>query len=119
MKRNRVQFAVIALVLLVLSSASLAEKKSKAEKQQGTLNEYMKQLAVPAPTSFATTRGSLFSSSGLLADPYSDFKAHLVGDSISIQICESTTISQSGNVATERTLALQRRHRSRRSGPLF
>jgi flagellar L-ring protein precursor FlgH len=96
MKHIPQEFAVIALVLLVLSGASLAEKKSKTEKQQGTLDEYMKQLAAPAPTSFATTRGSLFSSSGLLADPYSDFKAHLVGDSISIQILESTTISQSG-----------------------
>ncbi len=46
--------------------------------------------------------GSLFTSSGLLADPFSDFKAHPVGDTISIQILESTTISQSGNVATER-----------------
>jgi flagellar L-ring protein precursor FlgH len=92
----------IALLLLALTSSALAEKKSALQKQQGSLNEYIRQLAAPAPAPPATTLGSLFTTSGLLADPYSDFKAHLVGDSISIQILESTTISQSGNIATQR-----------------
>jgi flagellar L-ring protein precursor FlgH len=38
----------------------------------------------------------------LLADPTSDLRAHAVGDTIAIQIAESTTISQNGTVATQR-----------------
>ncbi len=36
---------------------------------------------------------------------YADVKAHAVGDTIAIQIVESTTIAQSGNIATERDFA--------------
>jgi flagellar L-ring protein precursor FlgH len=99
---DRKSLVAIVLAFLVLSAASVAAKKSKIEKQHDSLDEYVKQLAVAAPASSLATTGSLFSSNGLLADPYADVKAHLVGDSISIQILESTTISQSGNVATER-----------------
>jgi flagellar L-ring protein precursor FlgH len=99
---SRKLFQIAALALLMLSVSPLAAKKADAEKQQDSLDQYLKELAIPAPAPPATTTGSLFRSRGLLADPYADVKAHLVGDSISIQIVESTTISQSGNLATER-----------------
>jgi flagellar L-ring protein precursor FlgH len=102
---DRNSLVAIVLAFLVLSAAASAGKKSKVEKQHDSLDQYVRQLAVAAPAPLIATTGSLFSSSGLLADPYSDVKAHLVGDSISIQIVESTTISQSGNVATERDFA--------------
>jgi len=92
----------LALLLFALTSSAMAGKKSALQKQQNSLDEYIRQFSAPAPAPPVTTRGSLFTASGLLADPYSDFKARLVGDSISIQILESTTISQSGNIATER-----------------
>jgi flagellar L-ring protein precursor FlgH len=92
--------ALAALVLLSLS-ASPSEAKSKLEKQQ-PLDQYLKQLAEPAAAPLPNSRGSLFITGGLLADPYADFKARLVGDSLSIQIVESTTISQSGTLASQR-----------------
>jgi flagellar L-ring protein precursor FlgH len=103
MNRKPAQLAAIVLLLLGLSTALPAEKKSKAGKQQNPLEQYVKQLAVPAPAVSLSTSGSLFTSSGLLADPFSDYKAHLVGDSLAIHIVESTTISQSGSVATQRS----------------
>jgi flagellar L-ring protein precursor FlgH len=93
---------IIALTIFALLSPVTARKKSSPEKLPDSLDEYMRQLAIPAPASLALTRGSLFTSSGLLADPYSDVKAHLLGDTISIQILESTTISQSGSLASQR-----------------
>jgi len=100
MKRP-VQLALLALAVLALSMSSVAAKKLKAEKQQDSLDQYVKQVAAtpPAPT---TTSGSLFTAAGLLADPCSDIRAHAIGDTIAVQIVESTTISQTGTVATER-----------------
>jgi flagellar L-ring protein precursor FlgH len=93
---------IIALTLFALLSSAVARKKNSPDKLPDSLDEYMRQLATPAPAPLTLTRGSLFTTSGLLADPYSDVKAHLLGDTISIQILESTTISQSGSLASQR-----------------
>ena len=85
---------------MLLPAAALT--RSKTEKPPDSLDQYLMQLAAAPTPQLALTSGSLFTTSGLLADPCSDFKAHTVGDTIAIQIVESTTISQSGNVATER-----------------
>jgi flagellar L-ring protein precursor FlgH len=95
-------FAVLALALLLPSISAVAAKKSKAETPPDSLDLYLKQLSATPPAPPSSVRGSLFTTTGLLADPYSDVKAHLVGDTIAVQIVESTTIAQSGNVATDR-----------------
>jgi flagellar L-ring protein precursor FlgH len=88
--------AIIVIALLVFTiSAATARKKNSPENLPNS-------LATPAPPAPALARGSLFTASSLLADPYSDYKAHLIGDTISIQISESTTISQSGSLASQR-----------------
>jgi len=102
MRRKSFQFVTISVVVFALALSSVAEKKSKEEKQQDSLDQYLKTLAAPAYAAPVSAKGSLFSSTGLLAEPYSDFKAHLVGDSIAIHIVESTTISQSGSIASQR-----------------
>jgi flagellar L-ring protein precursor FlgH len=99
MNRN---FAAVALLLLALHPLALASKKNAPEKQQESLAQYIHEVSNSAAATPASASGSLFTANGLLADPCSDIKAHVVGDTISIQIVESTTISQSGNVATER-----------------
>jgi flagellar L-ring protein precursor FlgH len=101
MNRKPSQLVAFALAFLLLSVASAAEKKPKADTRD-SLDQYLKQLPSPLTTPAANTSGSLFAAGALLADPYADIKAHLVGDSIAIQIVESTTIAQSGNVATQR-----------------
>lgn len=93
---------IIALTLLVLLSPAAARKKNSPETLPDSIDEYMRRLAVPMPAALTLSRGSLFTTSGLLADPYSDVKAHVLGDTISIQILESTTISQSGSLASQR-----------------
>jgi flagellar L-ring protein FlgH len=94
------RLALLAFVL-ALSTPPLAAKKLKSEVPQDSLHRYLQQLAVTPPTP-ANTSGSLFAPTGPLADPVSDLKAHAVGDTIAIQIVESTTISQTGTVATQR-----------------
>lgn len=93
--------ACIVLLAGTLSTAAFAKKKA-SDVKQASLEEYVRQVSLPATQSAPPTNGSLFVTGGLLADPYSDFKARKVGDTISIQIVESTTISQSGNVASQR-----------------
>ncbi len=80
----------------------VAGKKLKVDKQLDPLDQYVKQVAAAPQATLNSSSGSLFTSGGLLADPCSDVKAHAVGDSIAIQIMESTIISQSGSVASER-----------------
>ncbi len=102
MTRKPSQIAVLAFALLLLSSAAVAGKKMKVDKQSDSLDQYVKQIAAAPQPPLTTSSGSLFTASGLLADPCSDVKAHAVGDTLAVQILESTTISQSGSVATER-----------------
>ncbi len=92
---------VVALLVFTISAAT-ARKKDTSAKLPNSLDEYLQQLATPVLPAPTLARGSLFTASSLLADPYSDYKAHLVGDTISIQISESTTISQSGSLASQR-----------------
>jgi flagellar L-ring protein precursor FlgH len=80
----------------------MAAKKSKAENQPDSLELYLKQFSIAPPAAPVPARGSLFTTSGLLADPCSDVKAHLTGDTLSVQIVESTSISQTGTLATQR-----------------
>ncbi len=96
---NRSSLALLAL--LVLATTPAFAKKTKPEKPQDSLDQYVKQLAAASPPA-ATTSGSLFAADGPLADPVSDIRAHAVGDVIAIQIAESTTIAQSGTVASQR-----------------
>ena len=96
--------SALALLLVLSAAAPLAGKKSKApQPQPDPLEQYLKQVSAAPPA--ATTRGSLFTPGGLLADPYGDVKALRVGDTIAIQVVESTSISQSGTVATQRDFA--------------
>jgi flagellar L-ring protein precursor FlgH len=99
MNRRPAQLAILAL--LALATTPVAAKKITAAKQQDSLDQYIKELAATPPPA-TNTSGSLFTAGGLLADPCSDLKAHAVGDTVAIQIAESTTISQNGTVATER-----------------
>jgi len=102
MTRNPQHLAALALALLLLCTSAAATKKSKAEKSSDSLDQYIKQLSTPPSSPHVNASGSLFTASGLLADPVADLKAHAVGDTLSVQIVESTTISQSGTVATGR-----------------
>jgi flagellar L-ring protein precursor FlgH len=101
---NRIpgDLAALALALLLFSTPAVAGKKMKMDMPQDSLDHYLKQLAAAPPSSQANSSGSLFTTSGVLADPVADVKAHALGDTISIQVVESTTIAQSGSVATQR-----------------
>jgi len=102
MNRKLGLLASITFALLVLATSATAAKKTNPEKQPDSLEQYLKQFAIPAPAQPIATTGSVFSSSGLLANPYSDFKALFVGDSLTVRIVESTAILQSGTMASQR-----------------
>jgi len=105
MNRKTFKLVLLALALFLFSVFAVAAKKSKAETPQDPLSQYLNQLpAITTPPAINST-GSLFNANSVLADPYADFKARVVGDTIAIQILESTTIARSGNVATSRAFS--------------
>jgi flagellar L-ring protein precursor FlgH len=95
---------ILCFVLIFALHPFSAAHKKPSEKQQ-PLAEYLREASASTPSTAPTGSGSLFTTGGLLADPYSDFKARGVGDTVAIQIVESTTISQSGNLATQRSFS--------------
>jgi flagellar L-ring protein FlgH len=105
--RTPAQCIALSLTLLLLAPSAVATKKPKTEKQPDPLDQYMTHLAAtpPQPPPLTLASGSVFTNSGPLLDPYGDVRARALGDTISIQIVESTTIAQSGNVATDREFA--------------
>ena len=104
---NRVILSVSLWITLLaaMQPAPLLASKKKAAKEKDSLQAYLKELPPPAVSAAAISSGSLYTPSGLLADPFADHKAHQVGDTISIQITESTTIAQSGSLASQRAFS--------------
>jgi flagellar L-ring protein FlgH len=102
MPHTQSQFAALALLLLLIPAPALASKKPKLQAQPDSLDQYIAHLAAIPPVKPDPTRSSLFTDHSPLAVPFGDYKARFVGDTVAIQIVESTTISQSGNVATDR-----------------
>jgi len=92
----------LSLALLLLALPAEATKKPRPEKQTDPLDQYLTHLSAAPPAPLTLTSGSVFTPGGPLLDPYADVKAHNVGDTIAIQVVESTTIAQSGNIATQR-----------------
>jgi flagellar L-ring protein precursor FlgH len=83
------------------AAAWAADKKPKAQNE--SIEQYLAKLKLAPPgQTLPIPAGSLFVSTGLLAEPFADFRAHAVGDSLSVQIVESTTISQSGSLTSQR-----------------
>ncbi|MDR3764974.1 MAG: flagellar basal body L-ring protein FlgH [Acidobacteriota bacterium] len=97
--------SALLLLLACATPAMASHKKKNAESQQTTLTQYVREVSLPVAQPAPPTTGSLFVAGGLLADPYSDFKARKVGDTIAIQITESTTISQSGDLSSTRAFS--------------
>lgn len=102
MIRRCLHYFVVALLFAALCPGLRAHKKTPVQKHADSLEHYLQQVSQAVAAQKPANPGSLFIAGGLLGDPYTDYRARQVGDTISIQISESTTIAQSGSVATQR-----------------
>ena len=100
----RVRVCTLALFAAVPLSLCAKSKKTKDSTQLRA--EYIARLQqgyVSAPE--AHTTGSLWADQAALGDISSDYKAHLLNDTVIIQVAVQTTAAQSGTVDSERNFS--------------
>ncbi|MFP5277612.1 MAG: flagellar basal body L-ring protein FlgH [Acidobacteriota bacterium] len=96
---------VCVLVLGVLAPLQMYAKAKKKDSQQ-LRADYIARIEqgyVVSPESHTT--GSLWMDHAPLGDISSDYKAHLLNDTVNIQVAVQTTAAQSGTVDSERSFS--------------
>lgn len=103
---NRSQ--IVALTLLSFGAVNLSAtvglprkqpKKSSAQMRA----DYLTMASQAGTSSFVPrTEGSLWSASGFMVDPASDYKAHAVDDLVTVLVSVQTTAAQSGSINSGR-----------------
>ena len=93
-------------VTITLATTAQAQKKDKpAAPKRDTLEDYIQRMTgTPAPPAQGTL-GSLWVDNGRMANLVADYKASRVGDLVTINISQNLSSTNTGNVATNRTLS--------------
>ena len=92
---------LVAAVLLTAVAGWTREKAGNRKSLEEYLGRLPQEFSMPAPTS----PGSLWTDQGRLAELASDYKAHRVGDLVTILVVQSLQAENTGNVATDRTFS--------------
>lgn len=96
----------IGAIVFFISLPSHGWGKSKRKDTQQLRSEYIARLEQGYVTSpEAHTTGSLWMEHAPLGDLSSDYKAHLLNDTVNIQVAVQTTAAQSGTVNSERSFS--------------
>jgi flagellar L-ring protein precursor FlgH len=108
-RKTRVAFplAVVVLMLAALvSGAEASRKKKTASPKKDPLADYLQKVSGPAQPNISTnTLGSLWTDNGRLANLVTDYKASRVGDLVTISVSQNLSSTNTGNIATNRTLS--------------
>jgi flagellar L-ring protein precursor FlgH len=91
-------------VLLVPAAGARSNNKAAAPKRDG-LADYLQKVLGTTSVAVTSTPGSLWLDNGRMADLVSDYKASRVGDLVTISINQNLSSTNTGNVATNRTLS--------------
>ena len=105
MRHGLLSLHVCVLVLCVLAPLQMYAKAKKKDSQQ-LRADYIARIEqgyVVSPESHTT--GSLWMDHAPLGDISSDYKAHLLNDTVNIQVAVQTTAAQSGTVDSERSFS--------------
>jgi len=102
------RFSCLALLgLFSVSAFGLNALKPSTKTGEQIRADYVTRLQQQnLPAAEERTVGSLWSSQGPLGDFSTDYKAHRLNDTITIQIAVQTTAAQSGTVDSERTFTV-------------
>jgi flagellar L-ring protein precursor FlgH len=87
-------------------TSAVASKKPKAKDPNELRDEYVARLSqhyIASPETHTT--GSLWSADAQMDDFASDYKAHRLNDTITIQVAVQTTATQSGTVNSQRSFS--------------
>lgn len=105
MRRGLSPLNACALAMCFLAPLQVSAKSKKKDSQQ-LRAEYIARIEqgyVMAPE--VRTTGSLWMDHAPLGDISSDYKAHLLNDTVNIQVAVQTTAAQSGTVDSERSFS--------------
>jgi flagellar L-ring protein FlgH len=102
--RFLMQILLACLAISLATSAKARDKNKNARKD--TLADYVRRMSGPNASGPApSSLGSLWVDNGRLANMVADYKASRVGDLVTINITQSLSSTNTGNVATTRTFA--------------
>jgi len=107
--RAFVRGAFVPLICTLIISPSAAAKdnsKKKPGPAASSIDDYIKRVGTVGSEQPATS-GSLWVSSGPLADTSADYKAHLPGDLIVVNLVDTFSAATSGENATSRQFSTQ------------
>jgi flagellar L-ring protein precursor FlgH len=97
----RLRAIMIPALLVLLSVPAWAKREAK----QDSLLEYLSALPKPSAVPPASSPGSLWTSTSPFTQLATDYKAHGVGDVVTIAITEQMTAQASRNVDTQRSFS--------------
>ncbi len=97
--------AVAAFAIVVaFAAAPSAWARSKNQNSDQLRNEYLARVKGQALSiQSASTLGSLYNPGAAFLDMTSDYKAHQIGDVVTLVVLENTTAQSTGDVNTSRT----------------
>jgi flagellar L-ring protein FlgH len=94
----------VALVLLQSSPFLLASAKSKQDSQK-LRADYIARMQEQPTTQESSTLGSLYTPNGAFTDMSADYKAHRLGDIVTLLVSETTAAQSTGDVNNSRAFA--------------
>ena len=107
MKRSLLWRSIAVLIdLMFLAGPPVLLAKTKPPKQdpQQARAEYIARVQQQSDAILPlATLGSLYVPNGVLSDVNADYKAHTVGDVVTLQVIEQTTAQSTGDVNSQRT----------------
>lgn len=107
MKRKSLLWRSIAflidLMFLAGPPALWAKAKTPPQDPQQARNAYVARVEQQTSPALTPTLGSLYVPFGVLTDVNADYKAHTVGDIVTLQVVEQTTAQSTGDVNSQRT----------------
>jgi flagellar L-ring protein precursor FlgH len=102
LRRIRLFFASLTLLVLCSAPALLASTKQKQDSEK-LRADYISRMQQQPTAHETTTLGSLFSPDGAFTDLSADYKAHRLGDIVTLLVSETTAASSTGDVNNSRS----------------
>jgi len=106
MKRSLLWRSIAVLIDLMFLAGPptlLAKEKPPKQNAQQSRADYVARVQQQSDTVLPiATLGSLYVPNGVLADVNADYKAHTVGDVVTLQVIEQTTAQSTGDVNSQR-----------------
>jgi flagellar L-ring protein FlgH len=94
---------LIDLMFVAGPPSLLAKTKTPKQDPMQARSEYIARVQQQSGSGTVSTMGSLWLPDGILADVNADYKAHTIGDVVTLLVVEQTSAQSTGDVNSQRT----------------